>query len=102
MNAELIPFLLKLLEDPLSECDKPSATKALIAESLKNMAKDLANGERVRTTSNIYCDAQNKIVTADNWHCMSHVCIIYTACVNVRTYVYIVALLLLVCEPKLR
>ncbi|XP_064389870.1 dnaJ homolog subfamily C member 13-like [Halichondria panicea] len=47
VNGELIPFLLKLLEDPLSECDKPSATKALIAESLKNMAKDLANGERI-------------------------------------------------------
>ena len=55
MNGELIPFLLKLLEDPLSECDKPSAAKALIAESLKNMAKDLANGERVSI-------AQNKIV----------------------------------------
>ncbi|XP_064389866.1 dnaJ homolog subfamily C member 13-like [Halichondria panicea] len=47
VNGELIPFLLKLLEDPLSECDKPSAAKALIAESLKNMAKDLANGERI-------------------------------------------------------
>ncbi len=52
MNGELIPFLLKLLEDPLSECDKPSATKALIAESLKNMAKDLANGERVSDIHN--------------------------------------------------
>ncbi len=57
MNGELIPFLLKLLEDPLSECDKPSAAKALIAESLKNMAKDLANGE-----GSVYIHvAQNKI-----------------------------------------
>jgi len=42
-----VPFLLKLLEEPLEKCDKPSATKALIAESLKAMAKDLGNGERV-------------------------------------------------------
>lgn len=48
VNGDLVPFLLKLLEDPLTECDKPSATKALIAESLKAMAKDLANGEKVR------------------------------------------------------
>ena len=47
MNGELVPFLLNLLEDPLTECDKPSATKALIAESLKAMAKDLTNGEKV-------------------------------------------------------
>lgn len=47
VSGELIPYLLKLLEDPLIECDKPSATKALIAESLKAMAKDLANGEKV-------------------------------------------------------
>ena len=49
VNGELIPFLLDLLESTLSECEKPSATKALIAESLKNMARDLANGEAVRT-----------------------------------------------------
>jgi len=47
VNGELVPFLLELLESPLSECDKPSATKALIAESLKEMAKDLENGEKV-------------------------------------------------------
>ena len=47
VNGELVPFLLELLESPLTECDKPSATKALIAESLKCMAKDLANGEKV-------------------------------------------------------
>ena len=48
MNGELIPFLLELLESPLTECEKPSATKALIAESLKTMATDLENGEKVR------------------------------------------------------
>ena len=48
INAELIPFLLGLLERDLVECDKPSATKAVIAESLKLMAKDLAIGEKVR------------------------------------------------------
>ncbi len=47
VNGELVPFLLELLESPLTECDKPSATKALIAESLKAMAQDLANGEKV-------------------------------------------------------
>lgn len=47
INADLVEYLLGLLESPLSECDKPSATKAIIAESLKAMAKDLANGEKV-------------------------------------------------------
>lgn len=47
MNGELVSFLLELLESPLIECDKPSATKALIAESLKAMAQDLTNGEKV-------------------------------------------------------
>ena len=47
MNGELVPYLLQLLESPLVECDKPSATKALIAESLKAMTKDLALGEKV-------------------------------------------------------
>ena len=43
----LIEFFLELLESPLTEVEKPSATKALIAESLKAMTKDIANGERV-------------------------------------------------------
>lgn len=47
MNAELVGYLLELLESPLTKCDKPSATKAIIAESLKAMARDLANGEKV-------------------------------------------------------
>ena len=47
INAELVEYLLALLESSLAECDKPSATKAIIAESLKAMAKDLANGEKV-------------------------------------------------------
>jgi len=42
-----VPYLLELLQSPLIECDKPSATKALIAESLKAMTKDLALGEKV-------------------------------------------------------
>ena len=47
VNADLVPYLLELLERDLIDCDKPSATKAIIAESLKLMAKDLANGEKV-------------------------------------------------------
>lgn len=47
INADLIPYLLELLERDLVDCDKPSATKAIIAESLKLMAKDLANGEKI-------------------------------------------------------
>ena len=45
----MVSYLLELLDSPLTECDKPSATKAIIAESLKLMAKDLANGERVNS-----------------------------------------------------
>ena len=48
LQSGLVKFLLELLESPLSECDKPSATKAVIAESLKLMEKDLANGETVQ------------------------------------------------------
>lgn len=51
LDNGMVKFLLELLESPLSDCDKPTATKAIIAESLKLMAKDLANGERV---SSIY------------------------------------------------
>lgn len=47
LSDGLVKYLLELLESPLSEVDKPSATKAVIAESLKLMAKDLANGEKV-------------------------------------------------------
>lgn len=47
INGDLVPFLLGLLEGQLDKCDKPSATKAIIAESLKAMAKDLANGEKI-------------------------------------------------------
>jgi len=47
INGDLVPFLLGLLEGQLDKCDKPSATKAIIAESLKAMAKDLGNGEKV-------------------------------------------------------
>lgn len=50
INADLIPYLLELLERDLVDCDKPSATKAIIAESLKLMARDLANGEKVHST----------------------------------------------------
>ena len=47
IQSGLVKFLLQLLESPLSEVEKPSATKAVIAETLKLMAKDLANGENV-------------------------------------------------------
>ena len=57
INGNLVQYLIGLLESSLSECDKPSATKAIIAEALKAMAKDLANGDKVRpkpTSSHIY------------------------------------------------
>ena len=47
LDQGMVAYLLELLDSPLTEVDKPSATKAIIAESLKLMAKDLANGERV-------------------------------------------------------
>ena len=47
LDQGMVSYLLELLDSPLTEVDKPSATKAIIAESLKLMAKDLANGERV-------------------------------------------------------
>lgn len=50
----MVAYLLELLDSALTECDKPSATKAIIAESLKLMAKDLANGERVWTITTVH------------------------------------------------
>ena len=47
LQAGLVKYLLELLESSLTEVDKPSATKAVIAETLKLMAKDLASGELV-------------------------------------------------------
>ena len=47
IQAGLVKYLLALLESSLTEVEKPSATKAVIAETLKLMAKDLANGENV-------------------------------------------------------
>lgn len=68
----LVKFLLELLESPLSECDKPSATKAVIAESLKLMEKDLANGETVNELLNkspvwsAYKDQKHDLFITDN------------------------------------
>ncbi|GFR63073.1 LOW QUALITY PROTEIN: DnaJ-like protein subfamily C member 13 [Elysia marginata] len=47
LAAELIPFLLKLLEGGLEAMDKPAATKAQIVKALKAMQRSLAHGERV-------------------------------------------------------
>ena len=47
LQSGLVKYLLGLLESSLSEVEKPSATKAVIAETLKMMAKDLASGENV-------------------------------------------------------
>lgn len=47
LSSGLIKYLLELLESSLPDVEKPSATKAVIAETLKLMAKDLASGDRV-------------------------------------------------------
>lgn len=51
VSANLVPFLLSLLESSLVGCEKPTATKAVIAEALKAMQKDLVNGEKASPQS---------------------------------------------------
>lgn len=46
VSANLVPFLLSLLESSLVGCEKPTTTKAVIAEALKAMQKDLVNGDK--------------------------------------------------------
>ena len=46
VSANLVPYLLSLLESSLTGCEKPTTTKAVIAEALKAMQKDLVNGEK--------------------------------------------------------
>ncbi|KAL5489677.1 hypothetical protein EMCRGX_G018795 [Ephydatia muelleri] len=48
VSANLVPYLLSLLESSLTGCEKPTTTKAVIAEALKAMQKDLVNGEKIR------------------------------------------------------
>ena len=52
LTAELPQFLLSLLESPLEECDSPAAAKAQIVKALKEMEKDIANGEVVTSILN--------------------------------------------------
>ena len=47
LNADLVQFLLSLLESNLESCEHPSAAKAQIVKVLKAMGKDLSNGDRV-------------------------------------------------------
>lgn len=47
LQAELVQFLLKVLDSPLSEVDNPAATKAQVVRALKAMIKDLAKGDQV-------------------------------------------------------
>ena len=72
INADLVPYLLELLERDLTECDKPSATKAIIAESLKLMAKDLANGEKVCVCEFVCSNASVCIVQNTHIDTYSH------------------------------
>ncbi|GFN83676.1 Dnaj homolog subfamily c member 13-like, partial [Plakobranchus ocellatus] len=47
LAAEMIPFLLKLLEGGLEAMEKPAATKAQIVKALKAMQRSLVHGEKV-------------------------------------------------------
>lgn len=49
LKAELVPYLLKLLEGVgLENLDSPAATKAQIVKALKAMTRSLQYGEQVR------------------------------------------------------
>ena len=47
LSAELIPFLLKLLDSGIEGLENPAATKAQIVKALKAMQKSLVHGEKV-------------------------------------------------------
>ncbi|KAK0045772.1 dnaJ subfamily C member 13-like isoform X1 [Biomphalaria pfeifferi] len=47
LSADLIPYLLKLLEGGLEAMDNPASTKAQIVKALKAMQRSLAHGEKV-------------------------------------------------------
>nr|KAG5714877.1 hypothetical protein BaRGS_000365 [Batillaria attramentaria] len=47
LKADLVPFLLRLLEGGLEAVDNPAATKAQIVKALKAMQRSLQHGERV-------------------------------------------------------
>ena len=70
---KLVQFFLELLESPLSEVDKPAATKAQIAESLKTMAQDLNNGEKVCVyTAAIYCATWYRCRSTSYWMALKY------------------------------
>ncbi|XP_005092836.1 dnaJ homolog subfamily C member 13 isoform X2 [Aplysia californica] len=47
LSAQLIPYLLKLLEGGLEAMENPAATKAQIVKALKSMQRSLVHGEKV-------------------------------------------------------
>lgn len=52
LKAELVPYLLKLLEGVgLENLDSPAATKAQIVKALKAMTRSLQYGEQVSLSS---------------------------------------------------
>ena len=51
LKADLVPYLLKLLEGiGLENLDSPAATKAQIVKALKAMTRSLQHGEQVSRT----------------------------------------------------
>ncbi len=62
LQAGLVKYLISLLESSLTEVEKPSATKAVIAETLKLMAKDLACGDNVSVLIIGYIEITSKCI----------------------------------------
>lgn len=52
LQAELVPFLLRLLEGGLQALENPAATKAQLVKALKAMQRSLQFGEQVRKIFN--------------------------------------------------
>ncbi|XP_072047448.1 dnaJ homolog subfamily C member 13-like isoform X2 [Amphiura filiformis] len=71
LDSDLVPYLLKLLEDGLTGLENPASTKAQIVKSLKAMQMCLQHGERVTqlleksTVWSAYKDQKHDLFLAD-------------------------------------
>lgn len=70
LKAELVPYLLKLLEGVgLENIDSPAATKAQIVKALKAMTRSLQFGEQVSLQEVLFVFLTKKYVQGQGLGC---------------------------------